>query len=413
MTEPPLSDSSIVDPSLLQGDTTQPNLDDSWLDRPLNSDPVLDGEEADPHVSLQDDGLTLTAAPSNSEQLASDEPKHVRPARSGDDAAALAANLYLTRGFLPDPAERASVLQHIQHRVLSAVVAGDYVQAEKYYNATQRYLDGCRVQDARNVKDDTADNLETQLFAARKQLRLVNECWKGRIRQLRDDFANRLEWAQREFVQSLAAFDEYWADPDHLRPYTKMSGALIQLRRTEKKTVLAKMYPRASIFQRAARTMQDAETKTAQSNVRFDIATKRAALIQKSRVQLERIKIYRDKLVFDMNGKRRIEETGIQIRIANLELQLQRVMQKRPASEFRVRRVSAPAVGTVVGLQSPTTRGGVYNFRRYPVIRKLQLKTYRDFEAVKRERRRSKHMAEEAPKESHILEEEEEEAPEA
>jgi hypothetical protein len=189
-----------------------------------------------------------------------------------------------------------------------------------------------------------------------------------------------------------------------------MSGALIQLRRTERKTVLAKM---ASIFQRAARTMQDAETRTAQSNVRFDIATKRAALIKKSQLQLERIKIDRDKLVFDMNGKRRIKENGIQIRIANLKLQRQRMNQKRHASEFRVRTGSAPAAGMVVGLQSPRTRSDVYNFRRYPVIRKLQLKTYRDFEAVKKERKRSRHMTEEVPEQPHIVEEEEERAPEA
>jgi hypothetical protein len=49
----------------------------------------------------------------------------------------------------------------------------------------------------------------------------------------------------------------------------------------------------------------------------------------------------------------------------------------------------------------------MYSFRNYPVIRKLQLKTYRDFGCVKTDHTRPKKTTDQAPEESKAVEEEE------
>jgi hypothetical protein len=356
-------------------------------DAPANSEALAHPDDDDAQHSEDTDDPDDTQKPGEGLLITAVSPRYWAhpPTRPRDDeATATAANFFLTRGFLPDPSDRAAVLQHIQRQMVSAAVDGDYEKADEYYSASVRYTDQCHIEDARNVRDGRADDLETQLFEARGHLEQIGDSWRKRIQDLKHEFDLRFGWAQREHEQRLARFDEYWKTPDHLRPYTKMSGALIELRQTERKTVLAKIYTTAKVFQKSAKVLQDQETRTAQANAQYDISTKRAAMIQGYRNQVERIRTYMKKLVADLERKKKLEEDGMGIRIAHLRLQLDRLKQKRPRSGLSVRKVSGQSDGPVVGVMSPRTRSQFYQFRMYPVVKKLDVRPYREFSAFRK-----------------------------
>jgi hypothetical protein len=126
------------------------------------------------------------------------EPRRVAEAPPGmpPEEQAQAARLFITRNFLPQPPERVPVLQFLQRQMIEAAVVGNYKEADRFWVATQRFIDACHQSDARDVKDDAADLIDTQLFGAARDLERIGTKWNVRIANLTDEFANRLERAR-------------------------------------------------------------------------------------------------------------------------------------------------------------------------------------------------------------------------
>jgi hypothetical protein len=169
-----------------------------------------------------------------------------------------------------------------------------------------------------------------------------------------------------------------------MRPYAKMSAPLVELRQIERKTVLAKMYGAARMFQARANALQELETRNAQRNARDDIIAQRFALLRQYEEQVERIRTYRDKIIAALEMKKKEEENGMQIRMANLQLQKQRLKERRPASALVRKVVSCGDPAKLLGVRSPRTREAYNVFRRGGVVRKLVIKTYSDFAVPRR-----------------------------
>jgi hypothetical protein len=312
------------------------------------------------------------------------KPAPAPPARQLDeDEQAQAARLFITRGFIPPPPDRCSVFQYIQKQMVNAAVAGKYKEADRYWAASQRFIEACHQSNARDVKDDAADINEARQSEAERDLAKITKKWNRRIAELTAQFAERLEIARKEHEQKLAEFDLFWRNPENLRPYCKMSGPLVELKQIEKKTVLARMYKAARVYQARANALQEEETHEAQRNARSDILAKRTVILQNYQEQVSRIKTYRDKLIMGLERKKSEEENGMQIRLAHLQLQHDRIKAKRPASVTFPKQISSGEATNVVGVRSPRTRETYNTYRKAVKVKKLPVRTYSAFRPIR------------------------------
>jgi hypothetical protein len=295
---------------------------------------------------------------------------------------AMASQLFLERGFLPERSVRCAVLQYIQRKMIKAAVDGQYKEADRYWTATQRFIHACHVSDVRDVRGDAMDLIEQQISDAEGDMEKIKGKWDARIAELTQEFAKRLAVAKSEHEKRLAEFDMHWRKPENLRPFSKMSGRLVELRQIEKKTVLAKMYNAARIYQQRANELQEQETRDAQRKARTDILTRRVAIIQNYRDQVTRIVTYRDKLIAALERKRKDEETGMQIRMAHLELQKKRLKERRPGAILPPT-LLPDDIDPVVTLRSPRTRARYNAFRKTAKVTHLTIRTYSSFQGFR------------------------------
>lgn len=331
-------------------------------------------EPAKPVQQPRDEPGGLFVAPIERAKVADRTP----PVDLDNEVYRSAASAFMARGTLPEKSDRSAVYMYLNREATAAAVAHNYDGAERYYQATRRYLEACHESDRSEIKDTKKDELQQMIDDSHAKLEQVRAQWKDRITEAEHNTKERTEDAKRENAQEMEDFKEHWADPESVRPFAKPSSSLIELRDTERKMVLVGMFKRAKEVKAKADALQQRETEEAQANCLNEVTTKRDQLLKSQQEKLDRIQRLGEKKVTDMKRRQQAEENGIEKRIDNLKLQLQMSMTRksvpglvRPITNVRARSmtVSEP----LVGVKAPQSRNQMYRFSKTSYVKKLTL----------------------------------------
>lgn len=320
-----------------------------------------------------------------------DEPatstRSAAPPQFDDETCEFGAKMFMKTEFIPeDKNERYAVVQYMQRQTAAAAKSCDYDKADYYFHLGQRYLEACHLREREEIKDTRTENIETQITKNEEKLLQVRKKWDDKMAGLENDFYMRNEEAKRHHTQTMQEFQDHWKNPDNLRAYTKPSASLLKLRETERKMVLAKMFKEARVLKQRADALQNSETREAQQNAQYDISSKREALLKSQADQLDRIAKYKERKVFELNKEKSIEEAGIEKRLDNLKLQLERIQSKPPNAVVQRPKTAiskASNTASIIGLKSPRTMKEIDSYRRNVVVKKLTLRGIRSSQKAK------------------------------
>jgi hypothetical protein len=295
------------------------------------------------------------------------------------------ADLFMRKGSVPVEQYRVVVLQSIQRKCTHAAMEGDYDTAAKYTKVIQKYLEACHEAERTDERTVKLNNINHEIDLVEARLKESAERWKDLKHGVSRNFSRQIAYQRFQQKEQLAEFEKKWDDPSCMRKFSKPSRALLALRQSERKLVVARMFTDARAVRTLADIQQEEETAKAEREQYLAMKKERKCFTTAQLADMEKLKRYQQRSISEMDTKERIEASPFEARIATLTVRKEWLNNQRPSTACRI----LPVPGDqVIGVRSPRTRMQFCNWRKNPMVKMLPLKSYS--ECRKRPRTRKK-----------------------
>jgi hypothetical protein len=279
---------------------------------------------------------------------------------------------------IPSRYDRPAVMQYIQRLTIEAAVSGDYADANRYSELNRRFYDACMEKEGRELLENRVDAIDEQIEVTRAKAAAIIQKWRDILRAAEDAEIRKIQNMRDAHAHELQGFDARWQTDNAVRPFTKQSPKLLELRDKEKRLLLIKQFEEAAQVGKYADAVEREETELAQAAAQRDAIARRVKLIERHRAEFDHLQ-QRALTKFAFLRQRREEELHIlQQRMAHMEIDKMNVGRSRradPESACKIRSRTADSSG----LFSPRSREKMEDYRKQSVVARLLVKPVRRF----------------------------------
>jgi hypothetical protein len=283
---------------------------------------------------------------------------------------------FVLKQTIPVPYERAGLMQYMQRLGFEAAIEGDYAKADYYSDLNKEFYDLCLDKGGREGVEAQLAAVDRQMAETRKQAADLRRELDAEVRVAECEERERIERAKRMHQEELNAFDQMWNSEAAIRPFSKPSPLLLELREKEKRLLLIREFQEAAAVGKYANRVEHEETRRAQIAAEREAVALRRQVMERHQRELEQMEA-RAATRLAVMEKNRDERLGIlTARIRHIEIDRLNVRRSKTAdleSAVNLRPVTAG------GLLSPRSHGKLEAFRKQSVVSRLVLKPVKKF----------------------------------
>lgn len=236
-------------------------------------------------------------------------------------------------GTVPnDTTERTVLSSYIRHLNVEAVIDGDYPNAERYEKLLKAFSEGCLQAEAKYEIEKKETDIDIAIARTEELLETLKDTYIKRVVGAKQRDQQDIERMMHRQELELSEFDDYWADENNLRIFSKPSARLLNLRAQEKRLLIAKMFDEADQIKREADKLEKEEAAVAANDASIAIAAKRKQLEAKQRSDLIKLRQHAVKLVDDISTQYNKDKSTAEARLKKLKKDKLMLMQTPPAA---------------------------------------------------------------------------------
>jgi hypothetical protein len=269
------------------------------------------------------------------------------------------------RFVLPPPDARPAVIQLIERRRVTALVAGNYDQAGVQEKLRESYRISLQLEDEQLNEDHRVDALFQRWQLLKQQEQEITERWDMKIDSLIAEERQKLDDMNARHQKEQKDFAEHWKDPATLRAFTKASARLLQLREQERAMAISRMYAQAKEMKAFADKVQRDETAAAELRIEERMSATRRAMLKQQDFERATFETHRTSVVNTYLFEKNEELRPIVTAIAQIRL-------KRANSLSGQTSALATERGAV-GSQTPRTQQRYAAFKAEKKVAKLRV----------------------------------------
>jgi hypothetical protein len=239
-------DSPVPTPELSEspGPSLKPILESSSLSDGFlsqESDPPISSES---HSPLFETTLPSDVLPPDSEDHTPSTSEIGGPANDSDLDSAI--NALMFNAVVPQPEIRPQIEQILETRRIAAIMAGDYARAEGQDRILRLLQTSIQTAEQKRSEDSSVDQLYARWQKLERLQQEITEKWDAQLRELMAKNDEEQSLLQAQQSQEIEHFIAKWKEPAFLRPFTKPTQKLLQLREQERHMGLSRMYVQAN-----------------------------------------------------------------------------------------------------------------------------------------------------------------------
>ena len=249
-------------------------------------------------------------------------PIYIRNSEPVDNSTPRKENDFKTfsrKGKIPPFYDRPGVMQYIQRLSLESVMKGDYEAADRYQELNKQFYEKCRESEQKEREQRDLELLKEQEERINNELNECKDKWKDIIKEAQKDEDAKMDELKKKQEQELAEYDKKWEEDTTLRPYTKPSPNIIQIRTKEKKMILAKMFQDADYQRKWAEECEKDEKIKMQELAEKEAIMGRVHLMQKHQIDQEHLNIKSQQRIANLEMQRDKEIGIIGIKASKIE----------------------------------------------------------------------------------------------
>jgi hypothetical protein len=302
------------------------------------------------------------------------------PAEATDSSSKIQAmdfKAFVRRGVVPPSGDRALLMQYLHGLSIDAAMHGDYAKADYYSDINKQFYEACIEKDGRESVKHQLDTIEEQIMETRKQSAELKAQLDAELRDVEWEEKARIENMKAHHAKELTEFDEKWASEQALRPFSKPSAFLAELREKEKKLLLIKEFIEAAAVGKYADSVEKEEIRAAQIEAEREAIFHRRQLMEKHE---QEIFYMEQRAMTRLAVLKKNHDEKLQIltaRMAHIEIDKLNVRRSKTATTDSV--AVKPRIGQTGGLLSPRSHGKLEAYRKRSVVSRLVLKPVEKF----------------------------------
>jgi hypothetical protein len=208
---------------------------------------------------------------------------------------------------LPPPELRAQLLQILEMRRVECLMRGEYDGAEQQDRIFVLLQNAVQSAEQKLSEDRAVDSLYRRWQQLQQAQQQAAARWDAKVAEFVADHGRQVAELQMQHEAEVERFAGRWKDAVFLRPFTKPSSRLLQLREQERAMGIARMYARAKETKAAADKLQKEETRAAQARIGQQMAVERAKLAAKHEREAAALEAYRERTIRAIQGEREKE----------------------------------------------------------------------------------------------------------
>jgi hypothetical protein len=173
-------------------------------------------------------------------------------------------------------------------------MAGDYDRAEEQDRIAQ--LLQTTIQNAEQKRNEnlSINRLYERWQQLQKDQQEITEKWDQRLHEIMNECDEQQTQLHIQQTEEIERFIGKWKDPGFLRPFTKPTQKLLQLREQERAMGLARMYAQAKEMKVVADRLQREETQAAQTRINGQMTAERQKIGRRHDRELKILILKRD-----------------------------------------------------------------------------------------------------------------------
>jgi hypothetical protein len=250
---------------------------------------------------------------------------------SGNSDIEVAIDGLRQKKFIPPPEIRPVLAQVLENRRVSALLDGDYDTAAECDTLGQVLQAMIQAEEQKRNEDSVIEALYQRWQQLQTQLAEVRGKWDQKLAEFLSATDNQRAFLKDQQDAEVEAFIARWKDPAFLRPYSKPSVKLMQLRDQEKTMGVSRMYGQAKEVRAIADRLQREETQAAQARISAQMASERHKLSEKHGKEIQALCAYRERMIKSIEAEKQKELRPIQTAIQQLKAK-KTTPSKRPSS---------------------------------------------------------------------------------
>jgi hypothetical protein len=269
----------------------------------------------------------------------------------------------LVNSILPSPELRPQIAQILETRRVDAIMAGDYDKAEEQDRVSQLLQNAVQAAEQKRSEDLSINRLYDRWQQLQREQQEISERWDAKMREVSAKYEEERTQLEAQQAQEIEFFIGKWKDPAFLRPFTKPTPKLLQLREQERHMGLSRRYGEAKETRAVADRLQREETQAAQARINVQMTAERQKLAGKHDRDLKALATKKNQTIKSLKERKQRELRPVVTAIQ--QIRAKKVAPSRhPSSlpELQARPESASACGQE-NLCSPRTAARYSMFR--------------------------------------------------
>jgi hypothetical protein len=283
---------------------------------------------------------------------------------------------FVHKQAIPAPYERASLMQYMQRLGFEAAMKGDYAKADYYSDLNKEFLDLCLEKGSRETIEGQIAAIDRQMTETRKQAVDLKKALDEELRDAQREETEKIERLKGIQRDELNAFDQKWSSEPALRPFSKPSPLLLELREKEKRLILIKEFQEAAAVGKYANRVEQNETRKAQLAAEREAVTLRRQLMERHQRDLEQMETRAATRLAVMEKNRDERLAILTARIRHIEIDKLNVRRSKTADLEAAVNLRPVTAG---GLLSPRSHSKLEAFRKQSVVSRLVLRPVKKF----------------------------------
>jgi hypothetical protein len=199
------------------------------------------------------------------------------------------------RHIAPAVELRGVLFQVLEQRRVQALMDGEYDIAEQHDKIAGLLQAAIQAEQKRQNQDRVLDALFQRWQQLQSHQQQVTAKWDLRLSDFIAESDQQRDDLQRRQDLEIERFIAKWKEPSFLRPFSKPSQKLMQLREQERAMGVARMYAQAKEVKAVADRLQREETQAAQAGINVQMAAERHRLSVKHEREMKSFAEYRER----------------------------------------------------------------------------------------------------------------------
>ena len=233
-----------------------------------------------------------------------------------------ALELLMNEKKIPPPHLRDSVIQLISSKRLDAIIDRNYDLAEKYDKAGDKLA-----KDESNARFEEIErkrklNIEDREESVNSKIEQVKQKYDKKIEDANNEKSSAIKSIKEKHEWQNNEFRQRWQDPEFLSKYKHPSNELLELRMTEKRLALSKLYDEAKEKKLLADKIQRAEEKELQETIEEEMKKEFFKMKNDQNAELNKTEAYYDSILSSLELQKNKE-------IQTLDLAVKQIGKKK------------------------------------------------------------------------------------